>query len=163
MEKKMFLFACLLVACMVLGGCASQEERAARVSAVAAKVRTAIAERKYKINVDRMMPLRGVPQQLAFGNDVEVRNDSLFSYLPYFGRAYNVPYGGGKGLHFSAPISSYREVQKGDNQWQIFIGVSNEEDTYLYSIDIFDSGYSSITVQSREREHIAYSGRMELE
>ena len=74
-----------------------------------------------------------------------------------------MPYGGGKGLHFSERIGSYREVQKDDGQWLIIIGVANEEDTYQYTIELFDNGSSSIQVQSREREYITYSGQMELE
>lgn len=162
MEKKLFSMICLLAAMVLLGGCATLEERAARAAAQAAKVKTAIAERNYKIDVDRMVPLRGTPRHVS-SYSVEVRNDSLFSYLPYFGRAYNVPYGGGKGLHFSERIGSYREVQKGDGQWLIIIGVANEEDTYQYTIELFDNGSSSIQVQSREREYITYSGQMELE
>ena len=30
-----------------------------------------------------------------------------FSQLPYFGRAYSIPYGGGQGLMFNAPIDQY--------------------------------------------------------
>lgn len=38
---------------------------------------------------------------------LEIRNDSVFSYLPYFGVAYNAPYGGGKSLNFNASITGY--------------------------------------------------------
>ena len=91
-----------------------------------------------------------------------IRNDSLFSYLPYFGRAYDVPYGGGKGLNFDAPIESYEETLMKNGQRHIEIGLKNDEDTYLYTIKVFDNGSSSIEVQSRRRESISYSGEMEF-
>ena len=53
------------------------------------------------------MPMKGGSKHLTSDYSLEIRNDSVYSYLPYFGVAYNVPYGGGKGLNFSAPLSEY--------------------------------------------------------
>ena len=159
--KKLFVsmvFACL--ALVMLSGCATSEERAARAAEQKRKVLTALTQRNYKISIDRMYMSRGGSKSVSYGYSVEVRNDSLISYLPYFGRAYNVPYGGGKGLNFSESIGSYREFTEKNGKRHIEIGLKNEEDTYLYTIDVFDNGNSSIDVQSRQRERISYSGEM---
>ena len=145
---------------MAFCGCATVEEKAARAAEQAAKVNMALKERKYKIYVERMYSMRGGSKTLSYGYSVEVRNDSLISYLPYFGRAYSVPYGGGKGLTFSERIGSYQEYQKGNGMRHIEIGLRNDEDTYLYTIEVYDNGSSSISVQSRQRENISYSGEM---
>ena len=42
----------------------------------------------------------------------------------------------------------------------IEISIKNEEDTYLYAIDVWDNGSSQIDVQPRQRERISYSGDM---
>ena len=108
--KKYFVsivLASLVV--MTLGGCATSEERVARAAEQAAKVKAALAARNYKIVVERMNPMRGSSRSVSFGYSVEVKKDSLISYLPYLGRAYQVPYGGGKGLNFSESIGSYQE------------------------------------------------------
>lgn len=148
---------------MGLSGCATSAERAARQAEQAKKVTAALNERHYKIDVDNMYPLRGQARVVSFGYSVEVRNDSLFSYLPYFGRAYGVPYGGGKGLNFSAPIRSYQEQQMKQGVRRVEIGVTNEKDTYLYSIEVFDSGRASVDVQARQRDRISYTGEMDFE
>ena len=109
-----------------------------------------------------MYPMKGSSRSVSYGYSVEVRNDSLISYLPYFGGAYNVPYGGGKGLNFSERIGSYRESQKNNGERQIEINVTNEEDTYIYLIKVFSNGNSSIDVTSRQRDHISYSGELEV-
>ena len=145
---------------MAFCGCATVEEKAARAAEQAAKVNKALKERKYKIDVERMYSIRGGSKTLSYGYSVEVRNDSLISYLPYFGRAYSVPYGGGKGLTFSERIGSYQEYQKGNGLRHIEIGLRNDEDTYLYTIEVYENGSSSISVQSRQRENISYSGEM---
>ena len=161
---KKLLFSILLgsSACAMLSGCASAEERAARAAEQAAKVTKALEARDYKIAVNRMYPMKGSSRSVSYGYSVEVRNDSLIPYLPYFGGAYNVPYGGGKGLNFSERIGSYRESQKNKGERQIEINVTNEEDTYIYLIKVFSNGNSSIDVTSRQRDHISYSGELEV-
>ena len=161
---KKLLFSILLGSsvCAMLSGCASAEERAAMAAEQAAKVTKALEARDYKIAVNRMYPMKGSSRSVSYGYSVEVRNDSLISYLPYFGGAYNVPYGGGKGLNFSERIGSYRESQKNNGERQIEINVTNEEDTYIYLIKVFSNGNSSIDVTSRQRDHISYSGELEV-
>jgi hypothetical protein len=139
-------------------GCKISEEKAAQMAELSANVTNALNNRDFKIAIDRMYPMRGSSRHVSFGYSVEVRNDTLISYLPYFGRAYNVPYGGGKGLNFTAPISSYQEFMKRNGQRHIEIGVTNDEDTYFYTIEVFNNGSSSIDVQARQRERISYSG-----
>ena len=161
MKKVLMVMVSACLALVMLSGCATSEERAARAAEQAAKVKTALTERNYKISIDRMYPMKVSSKSVSYGYSVEVRNDSLISYLPYFGRAYNVPYGGGKGLNFSERIGSYEEALMKNGKHHIEIGVTNEEDTYLYTIDVFDNGNSTIAVQSRQREPISYAGRIE--
>ena len=161
MKKVLMAMVSACLALVVLSGCATSEERAARAAEQAAKVKTALTERDYKISIDRMYPMKGSSKNVSYGYSVEVRNDSLISYLPYFGRAYSVPYGGGKGLNFSERIGSYEEALLKNGKHHIEIGVTNEEDTYLYTIDVYDNGNSTIAVQSRQREPISYAGRIE--
>ena len=163
MKKVIVSMAIAFTACAVLCGCATSEERAAQKAEMARNVTKALNERNYKISVLRMNPMRGSSRSVSYGYSVEVRNDTLFSYLPYFGRAYNVPHGGGKGLNFSHPIENYQEYQKKNGQRHIEIGLTNEEDTYLYTIEVFDNGNSSVEVWSRQRERIFYTGMMEFE
>lgn len=161
--RKIFMTSVMaLTALVMLVGCATAEERAARAAEQAKAVKTALQERNYQIAVNRMYPSRGASKIVSSGYSVEVRNDSLISYLPYFGRAYDVPYGGGNGLNFSAPIRNYKESQTKSDLRHIEIDVKNDEDTYLYTLDIFDNGSADINVRSRQREPISFSGQMEF-
>ena len=161
--RKIFMTSVMaLTALVMLVGCATAEERAARAAEQAKAVKAALQERNYQIAVNRMYPSRGASKIVSSGYSVEVRNDSLISYLPYFGRAYDVPYGGGNGLNFSAPIRNYKESQTKSDLRHIEIDVQNDEDTYLYTLDIFDNGSTDINVRSRQREPISFSGEMEF-
>ena len=144
---------------LVLVSCATQEERAARKAELAKNVTAALNARKYKIDITRMIPSKG-PSKSVSSYSIEVRNDSLISYLPYIGRAYSVPYGGGNGLNFAAPISNYKESTKKNGMREIEISVTNSEDSYVYTLGVFDNGSSSLDVQSRQREQISYTGDM---
>ena len=148
--------ALLIAACSTL----TAAERAQREREVAMQVEKALGERQYTISISMMFPRRGNAVSVTPDYSVQMKGDSLFSYLPYFGRAFNVPYGGGKALNFSERIGSYHEQEKGNGQRHIEIGVRNEEDTYTYYIDVFDNGSSSIDVQARERDAISFSGMM---
>ena len=163
MKKYQVSIVMALLAAVLLGGCATSEERAAQKAEQVKKVTAALNRRQYKIAIARMYPMNGPSKTVTYGYSVEVKNDSLFSYLPYFGRAYNVPYGGGKGLNFSAPIGSYQEKVAKNGKRRIEIGLTNEEDTYLYILEVFDNGSSTVSVMSRQREQISYSGDMEFD
>ena len=162
MKRLILLFVSLMSAAILLNGCATSEEKAAQMAELSANVTIALNNRDYKIAIDRMYPMRGSSRHVSFGYSVEVRNDTLISYLPYFGRSYNVPYGGGKGLNFSALIGSYQEFMKKNGQRHIEIGVTNDEDTYFYTIEVFNNGSSSIEVRARQRERISYTGNVEF-
>ena len=159
MNRKILLsILTLLLLMVVLGGCVSSEERAAQKAEFSRKVKAALDKRAYKISINRMLLMQGASRSVSYGYSVTVKNDSLFSYLPYFGRAYDVPYGGGKGLSFDAPIGHYHETQSNNGSRQIDIELKNEEDNYTYHITVFDNGSSSIDVQARKRERISYNG-----
>ena len=76
--------------------------------------------------------------------------------------AYNVPYGGGKGLNFSAPLSEYTSTYSKKGNAKITLKVRNEEDNYLYNITIYPNGSSNIQVTPTNRQSISFSGEMDL-
>ena len=161
--KRVICLSVLFISVAILwSSCATSEEKAAQMAELSANVTNALNNRDFKIAIDRMFPMRGSSRHVTYGYSVEVRNDTLISYLPYVGRAYNVPYGGGKGLNFSAPIGSYQEFMKRNGRRHIEIGVTNDEDTYFYTIEVFDNGNSSVDVRARQRERISYSGNVEF-
>ena len=159
MMKNWIIFIVLAAA---LAGCATTAERMEREAQTAAQVSEALASRHYTINVLMMYPQRGRAVNLTTNYSVEVKGDSLISYLPYFGRAYNVPYGGGKGLNFIAPITGYQTETDRKGITRVVLTSETEEDHYRYILEVSSSGDSYIQVQSRQRDFIRYSGRMDL-
>jgi hypothetical protein len=129
MRKILITSVMALTAWVMLVGCATAEERAARAAEQAKAVKTALQERNYQIAVNRMYPSRGASKTVSSGYTVEVRNDSLISYLPYFGRAYDVPYGGGNGLNFSAPFVVMRHWAELHQEGDFWCGQFQTDET----------------------------------
>jgi len=163
MKRYGILFVMVLL--LVVAGCSSltSAEKAERQAAQQRAVAEALDSRHYRVGVRTMIPTRGMARQVSYGYSVEVKGDTLVSYLPYFGRAYSVPYGGGKGLNFTAPISEYKAEKDNKGRMQITMLVNNEEDNLTYVLLVFDNGQASIDVRAREREPISYSGELTLD
>ena len=142
---------------------AAQQDKAAKKERTEQAVKKALEKRNYKISIDHMNPMKGRGRTLTSNYSVEVRNDSLFSYLPYVGEAYNAPYGGGKVLNFNAPIDEYKQEAGKKGRTEITLDVKNEEDHYTYRLTVFPNGNATLNVQAIHRQSISFSGEMEAE
>ena len=168
MKKYLISMACALLAAMVLNGCATSKEKAASEAEQAAKVKAALAERHYKIVVNSMTdPSRTDEQrspQLLSTYSLEVRNDSLISFLPQYG--YNQILSeagvGWRGLMLFEPISSYQEELTKKGKRHIEISVEKDNDTLTFMIEVSANGHSNISVRSRRRERISFAGQMDF-
>ena len=150
----------MLTAIVMMTACATltPEQKAQ----LAQYVNKSLNERQYTIEIRTMSPQRGASKNVTGGWSLEVKGETLVSYLPYVGRAYSVPYGGGNGLNFTAPISKYKESKGKNNIRNIEIEVTNEEDTYMFYLTVFENGRAEIDVHPRQRESISYSGEMAI-
>ena len=116
----------------------------------------------FKVEVNYMKPFRGPNRHLSFGYEIRVSGDTLYSYLPYFGAAYNVPYGGGKGLNWDAPLTGYQVSAGRKGATIVEMTAYNGEDYFLYSLELMPNGTAYLNVRSRDREPISFSGDMDL-
>ena len=154
------LLTVVVVAVMgLLSACSTMT--AAERAQKALAVEKALASRRYVVDVRMMYPRRGRAVNVSSNYSLEVKGDTVVSYLPYFGRAYSVPYDGGKALNFSAPISSYESARDEKGRTYVKLVTDNEEDVITFQLEIFDNGQATIDVQAREREPITYSGELE--
>ena len=145
-------------ACGVLTG-ETREEKAAREAREAQMVVDNLQNADFRIDIDRMYPLRGTSQHVT-NYSVSVKDGVLDSHLPFIGQAWRVPYGGGHALNFKAKIGSYKVVQTRKDGYEVRIYVKTDEDEHLYLLTVFNNGRASLDVQSGNRDRISYSGEM---
>lgn len=117
-----------------------------------------LRQKHFEVTVDYVYPLTGTPRNLSYGYALKVKGDSVISYLPYFGRAYSIPYGGGKGLDFTGKIKKYVVTHVKTDRWRVEFETDSGEDVLRYSVEVFDNGKAAIDVNSNNRESIRYSG-----
>lgn len=152
--KKIIIFA---FSVMVLAGCAVNRQSEKTYS-----VESLIERRHFTIDVDYMYPMSGMPRHVDYNYSLSVHGDSIISYLPYFGRAHNVPYGGGKALNFVGLLKSYDDQITKKGEHVLTLRTRTDEDEYEYFIELSDDGSASISVFGNERDQIRFRGKMDL-
>lgn len=149
---------------VILMGCSTgrltPEQKAVKSAWMTQKVHEAIENKKMAVDINYVIPFRGGMKHINYGYDIRLSGDTLYSYLPYYGRAYNIPYGGGKALMFDAPIQDYAvsSPKKGLTKMEIY--VENDEDRYAYMMEIFDNGQVDLLVRAQKREQILFRGKL---
>ncbi|MCD7938110.1 MAG: DUF4251 domain-containing protein [Tannerellaceae bacterium] len=124
------------------------------------QVKELIDSREYTIDVDRAYPSSGKSVNLTSPYELRIKGDSVISYLPYFGRAYSVPYGGGEGLRFETGITDYSLAYDKKGAARIQFKAKTQEDSFTFNIQVFDNGSSSITVTPVNRQQIRFNGEL---
>ena len=150
----------LAAAALAFCGCASMRLTPEEQAAMEAKIQENLDNRSFVIDVDQMNPRRGMSKHVS-NYSLSVDGDLLISHLPYIGQAWNLPYGGGKGMNFESKISDYIESYPKPDRRQIAIATNNGEDSFVFIITVFGSGKTDIEVRSRNRESISYYGELD--
>lgn len=92
--------------------------------------------------------------------DVEVKGDSLTSFLPYFGRAYIAPvYPTDSPLSFTSGNIKYKASAM-DNKWDITIVPTDNPDISAYHFLIYNNGSASLDINSNTGDPISFSGHL---
>lgn len=157
--KKIFL----VISVFLLAVSAFCQTRAERKAAEEAAVMEMVNDTTYIINVTSALPMGWKTVQLSSYYSLEVAKDTVISCLPYFGRAYSVPYGGGKGLVFDGVAKDYKVTDGKDGSKEIGFTVTNEEDSYTFNLSVYPGGSAHINVSSGKRQPISYTGRVSME
>ena len=124
----------------------------------------AIEDKHWHIDIQSMNTLRYGSRTVTTDFFLELRGDTLRSYLPYLGQAQASPsLSPSVGLNFEEPVRQYKESRPKGKYTQIDIDVKTREDSYHYVIELYDSGSASIRVRSLNRDPISFDGTIEFE
>ena len=126
------------------------------------EVKERIESKRFTIDVNRAIPMGGQAINLTSPYSLEMRGDSVISYLPYFGRAYSVPYGGGDGLRFSQSITGYTCTFGKKGKTHIHFATRTDDDIYRLDIQVFSNGSATIAVMPTHKQSITFQGEIAL-
>ncbi len=128
----------------------------------AGQIEDMLSERLYKVDFTRAYPTSGPSFTLTSPYFISVIGDRVESFLPYMGRVYTAPYGGGEGLRFEGPIREYtRKTAKKERQ-EITFSVKTAEDDYDFALTVWPLGECSLTITPMNKQNISFSGAIDL-
>jgi len=125
----------------------------------------AVETKRWHIDISMMNSLRYGSRMVTPDFYLELRGDTLRSYLPYLGQVQvSSTLSPPIGLNFEEPVQQYKEsVPKSNKYTQIDIDVRTREDSYHYVIEIYNSGEATIRVRSMNRDPVSFDGTLEIE
>lgn len=159
MQKLVFiLIAVFLLSAVTEGQNNRKEMRKARNQAKAEEVKNLIDSRNFEFNAQSAMPMGGGVIHLTGANTLDILNDSVSAFLPYFGIAYTADYGSGEGgIKFGGkPESSDWKTSR--NGYDILMKFKTPRDLYTLHLTVSTNGYASLQVSCINRQPISFNG-----
>jgi hypothetical protein len=162
MRRFLFLLISIL---LTLGVCAQKAERksrkaikAERESIIFAKIDSMIMAKDFNFVARSANPMQMQAVQLTSEYHLKVNGDSVFVFLPYYGRAYQADFSSTDGgIKLADAMKAYTVKQQKSN-YEIRFEAENRRDTYRFYLTIGKGGYASLTVNSNHRQTIIFNG-----
>lgn len=99
---------------------------------------------------------------LGTNYDLVIDSLNIKAYLPYYGRAYTVPYGSDGGVKFNLTAD---KIEKRWNKKKKIFTISTEvrdlQDSYSLYLTTSPSGYADLSISFNNRQLISYYGNIE--
>lgn len=126
----------------------------------AVKVKNMVESQNYVFKARMVIPQTGSSRQLSDEYDLTISKDSIISYLPFFGRAYQPTLDPSKsGIKFTSTSFEYsKEVIKKNKGWQITIIPKDVTDVQKMYLTIYNNGNANLDVINTNRQGISFSG-----
>src|SRR5438477_2918632 len=147
--QKILLFTFFVLALMI--GVRAQDKESA--------TRSIVESGQFVFHAQTALPMSGSSRQLTSEYDVKVSKDAVVSYLPFFGRAYSLPYGSTEGgFNFTSRKFDYSISDRKKGGWQINIRPKDVADFREFSLLLSKTGYGTLQVVSNNRQPISFTG-----
>jgi hypothetical protein len=123
-----------------------------------ALIARAVETQNYVFKAQQAIPSAGRTRQLNTDYDLRVSKDSVASWLPYFGRAYQAPLDPTKGgIQFTSTDFDYSTSPRNDG-WEITIKPKDTRDVQELFLTVFKNGSATLRVSSISRQPISFGG-----
>jgi len=123
-----------------------------------AEIKAVVESKNFVFEARTANPMKGGSRTLTSAYDVTLKNDSVFCYLPYFGVAYTANIGSSDGpLTFDQPVKTY-DMETDKNGYVVEVKTTNKNDAIEFIFHISETGSTSLSVNSTNRQSISYFG-----
>ena len=124
-------------------------------------IKNLIDAKYYVFEPTTITTAKGKLIQLDPGYALQLKGDTLISYLPYFGRAYNAPINSSDaGFDFTSTQFTY-SVSAGKKESYI-VTIKTKDKTYNadFSLTVYDDGTAYLRANSSDKQPCSYRGNI---
>ena len=148
-------FKCLLLFVLSAGISDAQDKNSGEIT----DVKELIESRRFEFAAQSANPLRGRTINLSSGYTFTVLPDTVVSYLPYYGRAYQATLDpDDAGIKFTSTDFTYSVKERKKGGWEITVKPKDVEDSPNVNLSISSNGYASLNVISTDKQSISFRG-----
>jgi hypothetical protein len=136
--------------------------RAERKLKMEAKVKQLMDSRNFVFEGKTALPTGGAAIDLTTNtNSVKFSPEKITSYMPFYGEAYSIDYGGDAGYKFEAkPETFTTEKLKGDKGYRVLVKVPISRDKVEMNLNVGNDGSATLVINSYQRKSISYIGKI---
>lgn len=157
----LLIFTCISAGAQETGKKTKREIKAEKLALQRAETKALVESKAFVFDVQTVNPMRGRTVHVTTDYDVRIQNDSIFSYLPFYGRAYSINYGATTSpMIFEQAIENFVATEN-KNGYSIQVHVRNQNDLLDFSFQVTETGSTTLTVNSVNRQSISYFGQLE--
>jgi hypothetical protein len=154
--KKFWLAAVAALAVISLGTPVIAQKKASAQQLV---IKNAVDSQQYIFVARYANPMQGGQRYLTTEYTVQVSKNSVVSFLPYFGVAYQAPINPAEGgIQFTSTAFDYTVKAGKRKTWQVSIKPADAPEVQQLTLTIFNSGEASLQVISTNKQAISYNG-----
>ncbi|WP_372776205.1 DUF4251 domain-containing protein [Mangrovibacterium sp.] len=157
---KTFVLMLLVVVCCGQSSFAQKMTARERKAQKASEIEELVESGNFVFDARSANPLTGRRIDLTSTYNLKFDGDTVVAWLPYFGRAYQAPYGDTDGgIKFKEkPKAITREYNERRKLYEIKFEVKTSRDNYRMFLEIGLGGYATLSVNSDHRQMISFYG-----
>jgi hypothetical protein len=125
------------------------------------RIREIIDSQNFVFKAKNVNPANSTTKTLTSYFAIEVRNDTVFSYMPYYGKTYVRDYGttNDSPMGFIQPILKYNR-ERSKKGYTVIVKVTNKHENIEIKFHILKTGSASVTASFINRQSISYNGEI---
>jgi len=155
-----FLMILLLLPCSAQE--ISRKERRKRIKLEKeALIKELIHSREFVFTASRALPQNGRSIDLTSNsNSIKFHPDRIESYMPFYGRAYQIDFNGEGGIKFEGKPTVFNIADKMRKGYEIKVVVPAAHENYQLNLFVSPDGSATLTINSISRAFISYYGNI---
>lgn len=123
------------------------------------KIREIVRSKNFVFKAETVNGVNSRTKNLTTDFGIEVRNDSVFSYMPYYGNTYSRDFTSqiNSPMGFIQPVDSY-SMKRTNKGYYIDINLTNNHDVINLKFHINKDGETTLSASSINRSSVSYTG-----